>query len=137
MGGIQALQFGFRHLDLFSSICAISAPVFGRFDVKTAYDKAFADAAALNQKTRLLWLGCGSDEAFAAGVKSMHKALDKAGVRHVFFESKGTAHDWQTARRSLHDFAPRLFRGAAKGDDKKPAKGAVTGTWKAEVDVGG
>lgn len=110
MGGIQALQFGLRHPDLFSSICAISAPVFGPFDVKTAYDKAFADATALNEKTRLLWLGCGSDEAFAEGIRGMHRALDEAGVKHVLFESPGTAHDWQTARRSLHDFVPRLFQ---------------------------
>jgi hypothetical protein len=26
------------------------------------------------------------------------------------FESSGTAHEWQTWRRSLNDFAPRLFR---------------------------
>jgi enterochelin esterase family protein len=32
------------------------------------------------------------------------------GIRHVFFESAGTAHEWQTWRRSLHDFAQRLFR---------------------------
>jgi enterochelin esterase-like enzyme len=137
MGGIQSLQFGFRHLDQFSSICAISAPVFGRFDVKTAYDKAFADADAVNKKVRLLWLGVGSVEAFTDGVKGMHAALDEAGIKHVFFESQGTAHEWQTARRSLHDFAPRLFQGAAKGDDKKSAKADVTGTWKAEVEVGG
>ena len=110
MGGIQALQFGFRHPDLFSSICAISAPVFGRFDVKTAYDKAFADADAVNKKVRLLWLGVGSVEAFTDGVKGMHEGLERAGVEHVFFESQGTAHEWQTGRRSLHDFAPRLFR---------------------------
>jgi enterochelin esterase-like enzyme len=110
MGGIQALLFGFRHPDLFSSICAISAPVFFKFDVKTAYDKAFADADAVNKKVRLLWLGVGSVEAFTDGVRSMHAALDEAGIKHVYFESQGTAHEWQTARRSLYDFAPRLFQ---------------------------
>ncbi|MFO0845662.1 MAG: hypothetical protein U0797_25310 [Gemmataceae bacterium] len=46
----------------------------------------------------------------AAGVKAMHEALDRAGVRYVVFESKGTSHEVQTWRRSLHDFAPRHFR---------------------------
>jgi S-formylglutathione hydrolase FrmB len=40
----------------------------------------------------------------------MHESLDKGGIRHVVFESPGTAHEWQTWRRALHDFAPRLFR---------------------------
>jgi enterochelin esterase-like enzyme len=31
-------------------------------------------------------------------------------ILHVVFESPGTAHEWQTWRRSLHDFAPRLFQ---------------------------
>ena len=37
------------------------------------------------------------------------EALAKAGVRSVFVESPGTAHEWQTWRNALHDFAPRLF----------------------------
>jgi len=28
----------------------------------------------------------------------------------VYFESNGTAHEWQTWRRDLNDFVPRLFR---------------------------
>jgi S-formylglutathione hydrolase FrmB len=35
--------------------------------------------------------------------------LDKAGVKHVYYESPGTAHEWQTWRRSLYGFAPLLF----------------------------
>ena len=42
-------------------------------------------------------------------MKAVDGALDKAGVKHVVFESQGTAHEWQTWRRALHDFAPRLF----------------------------
>jgi enterochelin esterase-like enzyme len=111
MGGRQALQFGLNHLDLFASVGAFSAPAFGKFDVKTSYNGAFADAAAFNNKARLLWLGAGSaEESFVAGMMAMHKALDAAGVEHVMFESPGTSHEWQTWRRCLHDFAPRLFQ---------------------------
>jgi enterochelin esterase family protein len=79
--------------------------------VTTSYHGAFRDAAAFNKKVRLMWLGAGTaEERFAAGVRAMHGTLDKAGVEHVVFESKGTSHEWQTWRRSLHDFAPRLFR---------------------------
>ena len=51
-----------------------------------------------------------AEQAFAARLKTMHEALEKAGVKHVTFESKGTSHEWQTWRRSLYDLAPRLFR---------------------------
>jgi enterochelin esterase family protein len=79
--------------------------------VATAYDGAFRDAVAFNRQVRLLWLGaCSAEERFAAGVRTMHGALDQAGIKHVVFESPGTSHEWQTWRRSLHDFAQRLFR---------------------------
>lgn len=50
-----------------------------------------------------------AEEAVYRSAKAFHEALDAAGVRHVFVESPGTAHEWQTWRRALHDFAPRLF----------------------------
>jgi enterochelin esterase family protein len=111
MGAMQALQIGLNHPDQFAFVGAFSVPLFGGFDVKTSYNGAFGDAAAFNKKVRLLWLGAGSaEERFAAGVKAMHAAFDKAGVNHAVFESPGTSHEWQTWRRSLHDFAPRLFQ---------------------------
>ena len=110
MGGMQALQIGLKHLDTFSAVAAFSAPPGAQFDVAKSYGGVFADAAAFNKKVKLLWLGAGTAETrFADGLKAMHTALDKAGVKHVAFESEGTAHEWQTWRRSLHDFAPRLF----------------------------
>jgi enterochelin esterase family protein len=111
MGGMQALQIGLSHLDRFACIGSFSGPPLGGFDVNTSYNGVFRDAAAFNAKVRLLWLGAGTaEERFAAGVKAMHGALERAGIKHVVFESPGTAHEWQTWRRSLHDFAPRLFQ---------------------------
>jgi enterochelin esterase-like enzyme len=111
MGGMQALQVGVNHLDVFATIGSFSGPPLGGFDVTTSYNGAFRDAAAFNKQVRLLWLGAGTaEQRFAASVESMHRTLDKAGIKHVAFESQGTSHEWQTWRRSLHDFAPRLFR---------------------------
>ena len=52
--------------------------------------------------------------------------MKDAGIEHVFFESEGTAHEWQTWRRSLHGFAPLLFQTAAnphpcKASPRRPA----------------
>jgi len=38
------------------------------------------------------------------------RTLQAAGVKVVYFESQGTAHEWQTWRRDFNDLAPRLFR---------------------------
>ena len=45
-----------------------------------------------------------------AGIRSLHASLTEAGIAHVYYESPGTDHEWQTWRRNLNDFAPRLFR---------------------------
>jgi enterochelin esterase-like enzyme len=42
-------------------------------------------------------------------VQGFHEALEKAGIRNVYYESPGTSHEWLTWRRDLVDFAPRLF----------------------------
>jgi enterochelin esterase-like enzyme len=110
MGGAQTLQITMNHLDQFAWIGTFSAPM-RNFDAKTAYNGVFADPAAFNGKVKLLWIGAGTaEEAMHQGAQSMHEALDKAGVKNVFYESPGTAHEWQTWRRDLNDFAPRLFR---------------------------
>ena len=44
-----------------------------------------------------------------AGLLRLHTSLQDADIQHVFYESPGTDHEWQTWRRDLKDFAPRLF----------------------------
>jgi enterochelin esterase-like enzyme len=109
MGAGQALQIGLTYPDEFSAVGVFSAAPRA-FDVGTVYDGAFKNAAEFNRRTRLLWIGAGTgEEAFHKSAKAMHAELERAGVRSVFVEQKGTAHEWQTWRRALHDFAPRLF----------------------------
>jgi hypothetical protein len=70
------------------------------------------------------------------GMKNYHEALDKAGIKNVFYESSGTAHEWLTWRRCLHEFAPLLFISApaTAQADSPPREAAAadnpTGTWK-------
>jgi enterochelin esterase family protein len=95
---------------VFAYVGAFSGPP-REFDVKTAYGGAFADPDAFNLRARLLWIGAGTaEEAVHRSAMAFHESLDTAGVRNVFVESPGTAHEWQTWRRALHDFAPRLFQ---------------------------
>jgi enterochelin esterase family protein len=117
MGGFHTFNVTLKHLDLFTHIGGFSGAMGllsrgEQPDVKAAYDGVFADPAAFAKKVRLLWLGVGSEEPerMRDGIRSLHRALTDAGIQHVYWESPGTDHEWQTCRRDLQDFAPRLFR---------------------------
>jgi enterochelin esterase-like enzyme len=81
-----------------------------KLDPKTDH-KGVADPAAFAKKVYLLWLGVGTGEPerIRAGLQCLHNSLLDANIQHVFYESFGTDHEWQTWRRDLKDFAPRLF----------------------------
>jgi enterochelin esterase-like enzyme len=127
MGGMQTLFIALQHSDLFAYIGSFSGPIVSdlnvadldglrnhaqKFDAKTAYGGVFADPSAFNKRVKLLWLGVGTAESdrFRSEIGGAADALRKAGVRLEYFESIGTAHEWQTWRRDLNEFAPRLFR---------------------------
>ena len=118
MGGMQTFQITLNHLDLFSHIGGFSGAggmlVLGdrKLDPKTDYNGVFADSAAFAKRVHLLWLGVGTaePERMRAGLERLHASLLEANIHNVFYESPGTDHEWQTWRRDLKDFAPRLFQ---------------------------
>ncbi|MGA2182336.1 MAG: alpha/beta hydrolase-fold protein [Bryobacteraceae bacterium] len=122
MGGMQTFQVTFNHLDLFSYIGGFSGAagplVLGneKLDPKTAFNGALADPAAFAKRVHLLWVGVGTEEParMREGLLRLHASLDEAKIQHVFYESPGTSHEWQTWRRDLKDFAPRLFQPVAQ-----------------------
>jgi enterochelin esterase-like enzyme len=110
MGGGQTLQITSKNLGLFAWIGSFSAPL-RNFDVKTSMNGVLNDAPAFNKRVRLFWVGAGTGEtAIHEAAAQLHASLEAAGIKHVVFASPGTSHEWQTWRRSLNDFATRLFR---------------------------
>jgi enterochelin esterase-like enzyme len=116
MGGFQTFHITLNHLDLFSHIGGFSGTggimEDRKPDLKTDFNGAFADASAFAKKVHLLYLGVGTaePERFQTRIRGLHTALEQGGIQHVYWESPGTDHEWQTWRRNLKDFAPRLFR---------------------------
>jgi enterochelin esterase-like enzyme len=118
MGGMQTFQITLNHLDMFSYIGGFSGAggmlVLGdrKLAPKTDYNGALADPAAFAKRVHLLWIGVGTKEPerMRTGLSRLHTSLQEANIQHVFYESPGTDHEWQTWRRDLKDFAPRLFQ---------------------------
>jgi enterochelin esterase-like enzyme len=112
MGAGQALRIGLTHLDTFSACGAFSG--VGRVDPQTAYGGVFADPTLFDQKVSLLYLHAGTvslDANIHKSAQGLYEGLQQAGIKNVVFrDAKGLAHEWQTWRYALYDFAPRLFQ---------------------------
>jgi enterochelin esterase-like enzyme len=101
MGGMETHFIALKHLDLFSDIGLFSGGVITPEDVR--------NAVGFKDKVKVVFCSCGSREN-AAGISANHEALEKAGIPNTAFVSPNTAHEFLTWRRSLHEFAPLLFR---------------------------
>ena len=112
MGGGQAGRFGLRHLETFSQVGIMSAGMAASAD-----GEPFAALAANRDETNklidLLWIACGTDDTALKGAKTLHQALDGAGIKHTYLETEG-AHHWRVWRRYLRDLSPLLFTQARR-----------------------
>jgi enterochelin esterase family protein len=79
-------------------------------DFKTIYNGQMANPAEFNKKVKVFYFSCGGEEN-PDGLKRHQEQLVAAGITNSYaYVSPGTAHEWQTWRRSLYTFAPLLFR---------------------------
>jgi enterochelin esterase-like enzyme len=108
LGGTQTYGISQNNLDKFSYIGIFSAP-FGFPGVETGYNGLLKKPAEFAKLVKVFFVSMGSKEGAGSG-RSIHEALDQAGVKNVYFEAPGTAHEFQTWRKSLYNFAPLLFQ---------------------------
>jgi enterochelin esterase-like enzyme len=115
MGGRQALIVGMRRLDTFAWLGGLSPAVWlsGPDNPTWAVESDWVQtslSAADGLRPRHVFLSAGTEEQrFVAAVDQLADQFTRAGVEHSTFLSAGTAHEWTTWRRSLHELAPRLF----------------------------
>ena len=109
-GGHQTFDVVLTNLDKFSYIGTFSGAIFG-LDVKTAYNGVFTNPESFNRQIHYFLMCCGTegmDKMF--GTKKMVESLNEMGINAHYSESTGTAHEWLTWRRGLHEFIPHLFK---------------------------
>jgi enterochelin esterase-like enzyme len=120
MGGMQTHMVTMAHLDKFSHIGLFSGGSIGTNEI--------TDVAAFKEKVKVLFASCGSKEN-PAGIQASHDALEQIGIKNTIYVSPGTAHEWQTWRRSLCAFAPLLFQDqAVSSTSAQNAAGASAAT---------
>ena len=119
-GAKQAYDLGLGHRELFSAVGGFSGIiVIGEFNVRNpgfqdpgkfaaAYDGVFRDPKWFNDNYHLLFISTG--EAEGSLLSQMSALLRERGIDNVYYASPKTAHEWLSWRRSLYEFAPRLFK---------------------------
>ncbi len=94
MGTFVTRVVALANLDKFSYIGIFSGGTVSPTDIK---DKS---------KVKLVFMSFGSRERGADGLKIAADSLQQAGINGVSYVSPLTAHEWQSWRRSLREFAP-------------------------------
>jgi enterochelin esterase family protein len=140
MGAMQTRAVSLANVDKFSHIGLFSGGTISAEDVK--------NTAGFKEKVKLVFVSYGSREiggnrgagpgagapaglpsaragamaGFSANPQASVDALKAEGVNAVFYVSPLTAHEFQSWRRSLHEFAPLLFKDQPRGSARKPGK---------------
>ncbi len=119
MGSMETKQITLRNLDKFSHIGLFSGATINKEDAEKA--EGFRD------KVQLVFVSYGSKEIQGGQARRGGNPADSVeqlkgiGINPQYYLSPETAHEWQTWRRSLKEFAPLLFR----NDRKEPVANAI------------
>ena len=98
MGGIETRLITLRRPEVFGHYGLLSGGTYQPQDLKLK-----------PSEIGLIFQSCGSKEN-PDGIRQSSDALKQAGYNAVGYVSEGTAHEFLTWRRSLHEMAPLLFR---------------------------
>lgn len=97
MGGMETRNITLARPEVFAYYGLLSGGVYSPDDIK--------DPA----QVKLIFLSTGEKEN-PAGIRKATEDLNAAGIKTVGYVSEGTAHEFQTWRRSLKEMAPLLFK---------------------------
>ena len=115
MGGGQAFFVGLQHTELFSYIGVFSTGVFGgiretkSFDAEAAMPGLVSQHDRYNEALKLFYISVGTDDPRLSSTQKAVADMRQSGLAITFNTFPGD-HEWQVWRKSLHDFAQKLFK---------------------------
>jgi enterochelin esterase family protein len=108
MGGMQTRVITLAHPEAFAYM--------GMFSGGSISPEDLEGSPVFKEKMKLVFISFGSRELenprmrFGGDPKVNTQSIKDAGMNAVFYVSPQTAHEWQSWRRSLYQFAPLLFK---------------------------
>ena len=105
---MQTRVITIAHPEMFSYVGMFSGGSINLDDVK--------NALGFKEKVKLIFISYGSRELedgktrFGGNPQADTDSLKGIGIKTHFYISPLTAHEWQSWRRSLHEFAQLLFK---------------------------
>ena len=114
MGGGQSFFVGLQHTELFSYIGVFSTGVFGgiretkAFDAEAAMPGLLSQHEKYNKALKLFYISVGTDDPRLSHTQEAVASMRQSGLAVTFNTFPGD-HEWQVWRKSLHDFAQKLF----------------------------
>lgn len=102
MGSMQTHNVTLGNLDKFGNI--------GLFSGSTVRTNEVTNAPAFKKQVKLVFMTFGSLEPGSANLKPAADPLKELGINAQYYISPGTAHEWQSWRRSLYQFSQLIFK---------------------------
>ena len=117
MGGGQAFYTGLRNTAMFANVGVFSSGLFGgigrqpatAFDPETVIPGLLTNPESFNKKLKVFYISVGEQDPRIEFTRKMVENCRSKGLK-VEFASFPGSHEWQVWRKSLHDFAQRLFK---------------------------
>jgi len=117
MGGGQAFYAGLGSLDCFATVGVFSSGIFGGianptgkvFDADKEIPGLLSMAQQFNQKLKLFYISVGEQDPRFEFTQKEVKKFQNNGLKVQFASFPGD-HEWQVWRKSLYDFASRVFK---------------------------
>jgi enterochelin esterase-like enzyme len=115
MGGGQAFYTGLRNPDVFGNVGVFSTGLFGGIQQQSSFDAEkvipgiLSKPESFNSKLKVFYISVGEQDPRIEPTKKQVQTFKSSGLK-VEFASFPGAHEWQVWRKSLHDFAQRIFK---------------------------
>ena len=102
MGGMQTKSIIIANPNIFSYMGMFSGGTISPTEIK--------DMDSFKKKVKVVFMSFGGREAGATKIPGAAEEWNSAGIKGVSYVSPETAHEWQSWRRSLHEFASLIFK---------------------------